>query len=526
MGTLANVSPRHFAYAVMIALAAGHVAGRILSAEYVLEPSLHRPAELITDPRRPWPITPPPALPLFSSNDRSRWATIRALVDEGTYSIGRRIEYPALGRLSHMQAQAVLIARALDVSASWATHGILGPPLLPPPLYSDHGLIFEPGWTSVDKILDPETKLYYSSKPPLLPTLIAGEYWLLKQFFGWSFDSHASLVIKVILFSWNWLPLIVYLMMLARLLDRFAQTDWARIFAVGTACFGTFITTFSTTLNNHTIAALGLVFALYPFVRVWCDNLNGLPPLVRYSYYCLAGFFAGWTACNELPAMLIVVALALLLMFRSPSYTLLLYIPSACLPIAAFMGTNYLALGEWWPAYEKFGSIWYEYPGSYWANRRGIDAAREPAWLYSLHVLIGHHGILSLTPVLLLAVPGMFYPRIGNPSREARYVYLLYGIALVSIVVFLFYAVYVYYALQTSNYGGWTSGPRWFFWLTPLWLLAMLPTADRLAASRTGRFIGYVLLVFSALSAAYPAWNPWRHPWIYDAFQALGWIRY
>jgi hypothetical protein len=55
-------SLRRSAYAILIALAAGQVAGRILSAEYVLEPSLHRPADLVTDPRRPWPTTPPPAL--------------------------------------------------------------------------------------------------------------------------------------------------------------------------------------------------------------------------------------------------------------------------------------------------------------------------------------------------------------------------------------------------------------------------------------------------------------------------------
>ena len=29
-------------------------------------------------------------MPTFGSNDRSRWATVRALVDEGTFVIGRR----------------------------------------------------------------------------------------------------------------------------------------------------------------------------------------------------------------------------------------------------------------------------------------------------------------------------------------------------------------------------------------------------------------------------------------------------
>ena len=40
------------------------------------------------------------------------------------------------------------------------------------------------------------------------------------------------------------------------------------------------------------------------------------------------------------------------------------------------------------------------------------------------------------------------------------------------------------------NYGGMTSGFRWMFWFAPLWLVALLPAADRLAASRAGPRLG------------------------------------
>ncbi|MCS7159233.1 MAG: hypothetical protein RMJ19_02070, partial [Gemmatales bacterium] len=246
----------------------------------------------------------------------------------------------------------------------------------------------------------------------------------------------------------------------------------------------------------------------------------------RWWHFSLAGFFASWAACNELPALMIVVGLACLLLLRSISYTLIFYIPAALLPIAAFLGTNYLALGEWWPAYEKFGSIWYEYPGSYWAVRRGIDAAREAVGVYMLHLLVGHHGIFSLSPIFLLSLGSVIYPKLYPHSPNHSYRLLLYGTSLVTVVLFFFYTVYVYYALKTSNYGGWTSGPRWFFWLIPLWLLSMLPAADWLAATRARRVSGYILLAWSALSVAYPAWNPWRHPWLYNWMETLGWIRY
>ena len=49
---------------------------------------------------------------------------------------------------------------------------------------------------------------------------------------------------------------------------------------------------------------------------------------------------------------------------------------------------------------------------------------------------------------------------------------------------------------EDRNYGGMTSGFRWMFWFTPLWLVAMLPAADRLArsAGRHGVCRGAALL--------------------------------
>ena len=92
----------------------------------------------------------------------------------------------------------------------------------------------------------------------------------------------------------------------------------------------------------------------------------------------------------------------------------------------------------------------------------------------------------------------------------------------VSVVVFAFYLT----RTQSYNYGGNTSGPRWLFWLIPLWLLAMPPAADRLAGSRAGRLLCAVLLGFSVLSVFYPAANPWRHPWILNLMEYTGTIRY
>src|SRR4051795_12889562 len=79
-----------WAVALMITGAVAMACGRVACAELLYEPSVHRDAKNPEDRRRNWPATRPRSMPTFSSNDRSRWATVRALVDEGTYVIGRR----------------------------------------------------------------------------------------------------------------------------------------------------------------------------------------------------------------------------------------------------------------------------------------------------------------------------------------------------------------------------------------------------------------------------------------------------
>src|ERR671936_92244 len=83
------------------------------------------------------------------------------------------------------------------------------------------GIIAEDGWKTIDKVLRPDTQEFYSSKPPLLATLVAGEYWLLKQAFGWSIVADRFTVIPFILLTINVAPLVLYLALLGRLADTF-----------------------------------------------------------------------------------------------------------------------------------------------------------------------------------------------------------------------------------------------------------------------------------------------------------------
>src|SRR5262245_31516575 len=110
MNDPAEPSPlRRSVYSLLICVAVAAVAGRILAVPG----------------------------PTHGDNDRSRWVTIRALVDHGTYVIGRRDP---------------------DLATPENPYGDVGPGS-------------EEGWRSIDKVMNPETREFFSSKPPLLPTL-------------------------------------------------------------------------------------------------------------------------------------------------------------------------------------------------------------------------------------------------------------------------------------------------------------------------------------------------------------------
>ena len=151
---------------------------------------------------------------------------------------------------------------------------------------------------------------------------------------------------------------------------------------------------------------------------------------------------------------------------------------------------------------------WYDYPGSYWGNRQGIDQGEKSAAVYSFHVLAGHHGVFSLTPVWLLSLLGGGLWLLRGERRLRLCTSMVAGVTLVCL------AFYIWYPSVDRNYGGSASAFRWVFWMAPMWLMLMLPAADLLSHRRWSRGVALVLLALSALSASYPTWNAWSPPWL------------
>lgn len=454
-------------YLLLIALSAGGMLARVAAVNAVdriqLEQHLHRQDRTDVRLQRPF----------LSGNDRSRWCTVRALVELGTYQIDE----------IHTQ----------------------------------------PGWDTIDMVH--HDGHFYSSKPPLLPTLMAAEYWLIHRLTGLTLETHAFLVGRFMLATINVLPLVVAFFVLAGIVERYGRTDWGRVFVMACATFGTFLTTFAVVINNHLIAAVSATIALDATLRIWHEGER------RLRYFVLAGLAAAFAAANELPALSFLAAIGVVLCYRSPRGALLGALPTVLVVAAGFFGTNWAAHGSLLPAYahrsaDDPAENWYDYTyerdgrtrESYWRNPVGLDRGEPSRAVYALHTLIGHHGIFSLTPIWLLTLAGM---ALACWNRERPLGEVAAMVAALSLVCVAFY---IGRPLQDRNYGGVTSGFRWMFWFAPLWLVTMLPAVDRLASNRWLRCLAVLLLVMSVFSASFPIWNPWTHPWLYQWMAHWGWI--
>ncbi|WP_254507196.1 emopamil-binding family protein [Anatilimnocola floriformis] len=272
-------------YALLIAVAMAGMASRLMQVR----------STSIADPS-----------PFLSANDRSRWCTIRSLGDQGTYAIDDVI-FNAKG----------------DRQRAWHTID----------------LVKHRGRDSQEH--------FYSSKPTLLPTLMAGEYWLIKNTTGASLSNkHQTFyVARLMLLLSHVLPLIGAMWLVALFAEKLGTSQWGRIFVVACATQATFLSTFAITLNNHVVAAVAVIVALAALWPVFSNDSKA------WWRFVVAGLAAAFAVTCELPALAFFAMLAVVILWRAPLQTLVAFTPAAVIVFAAALGTNYLAHESLKPAY-------------------------------------------------------------------------------------------------------------------------------------------------------------------------------
>ncbi len=244
-------------------------------------------------------------VPFLSANDRSRWCTIRALGDYDTYAID-------------------------------------------PVLQAEGGR----SWDTIDKVLHwgrDNRPHFYSSKPTLLPTVLAWPYVAIRSATGLNLAEDTFPVVRWMLLLTQIVPLVAFFWAIGKIADRVARTDWTRIYLMAAATFGTYVTTFAITLNNHLPAVVCVSVALLLVLRIWrLESLNWLS-------FSGAGLLSGFAAANELPAASFAALALILCAIRDPLRTIFGFVPALLLVVVAFFWTNFVAHDEWRPAYSHRG---------------------------------------------------------------------------------------------------------------------------------------------------------------------------
>lgn len=540
------------------------------------------------------------ARPTLSANDRSRWLTIRALVEPDArvyryvpiYKDAAKAEVEAerraaLATLPPKGGKKRGEARgdsAKELVAKFAPGEVLRNCASPCPErfdaeraaadprverfrkelvpYAIDKAWETPGWDSIDVVKhglsdeiydpsDPASGYLYSSKPPLLPTVMAAPYWVLHRCFGLSLAKKPFETTRILLVIYQLAPLGIAFFCLASIVESVGKTDWGRIYAVAAATFGTFALTFVASLNNHLPGFASISIALWAAFKILRDGKTN--PI----YYALAGFFGAFSVACDLPALAFAALLCGLLLVKRPKKTVCVAIPCGLVVAAAFVATNCVAHGSISPAYsckrdhmalkaeaEKAGvdpkklfdaNDWYYYnyyPAgrprdaknarlSHWANRGGIDRGEPSILRYAFHSTVGSRGVFSLTPIWILSVLGIgvwiFKPGTDKGLR-------VFGVGAATLTL-VFFAFFLTRDQGDRNYGGMSCWPRWFFPLVPLFVPALSPIVDRAARSRFWRGVALAALFGSAASAAFPTWNPWVAPWLYDVAVNFGWMK-
>jgi hypothetical protein len=539
-------------------------------------------------------------VPFLSANDRSRWSAIAALTQEGRWEIDSIVE----------------ILDSKGKSKLWNTID----------------MVRHRGSDGIEHS--------YSSKPPLLTLMLAAVTKPVMiatyAFRGKSLTEDPYLVGRIVLILVNLVPLALWWCSLHRWLESHVPRAWTRMAALSLAIWGTFLTTFVVTLNNH---LHGAIFFSISLALAWqilraAQSRTSAP----WNTWLSLGIATALCVACELPALAWATAIGAIVLLADPKRMLIGFGLGSASIAVAFLLTNLWAHGDWRPPYSHRGlgtSIakveldlssfnqateakadlkaikelpeqqnwiatireqtqnthamltdqarivparldgvyqvidestsyrvalavsdppsrdppakgtwtiyewddWYDYPKSYWlpGSKKGVDLGEPDRWNYVVHLLVGHHGVFSLTPIWFWMLCGSMFWLIQGPealSRSTGYrtesldtnhlkgirAWLLSERGIAAALLSVTLACLVFYAsreIEDRNYGGVSSGFRWLFWIIPGWIWLAIPALDRCASKPFLRGLVYLAIVLGIVSAVIPWGNPWSQPWPY-----------
>jgi hypothetical protein len=343
---------------------------------------------------------------------------------------------------------------------------------------------------------------YISSKPPTLPTIGAGLYWVYKELTGKTIARYEGDVVRTISFFTGGACHILFLIYFYRLCRLLFRRQRSVIVTMAGACFAYLGVGYATHINELSTSGALAICGLYYAVRIRHEE-DAKP-----WHWPLAGLVLGVMPAIDLPCLAITGGLALYLFTFDKKKTLLWFLPALLPGVLVHLALTYQISGSLRPFY--FNSSLKAFKQFYFKQPGGIDGLQESKLLYAYNTLLGHHGLFSMTPLYCFGL----YELVRCLSVRRLLAESL--VAAGAVVAFL-----AFFILRTRNYGGWCVGMRWLVPIMPLLLLYFGVWIDRVRITRPLWVL--VLLAFSvscfnvqdALSSPFQ-YSVW-HNWLEDA---------
>ncbi len=322
----------------------------------------------------------------------------------------------------------------------------------------------------------------YSNKPPLLAFAGAALYAPLSAATGWRLGDPATggRVIWLLTLLLVGLPAAATVARFDGALSREpGLAPGARTLLTLALGAGTLLASFSGTFNNHVPAALLLLLAALA-------ARDGRP--------LACGAAAGLAAAVDLlpGAGLAPFLLGALASGPRPRRTAARFFAGGSIGAALFVAANLATTGSPLPPKFVAGAV----DLSAQAGPSVAGVVLPQGRFYGLEILFGGHGLLAVSPVLLVGLAGLMRALHRPVSGTPRFWRWLAAGILFQVVA---------HALLAGSYGGWSYGYRYLIPIQPLLLL----TAPAVLAARPGRLALAAALPPSILFAALGAFHPW-----------------
>jgi hypothetical protein len=307
---------------------------------------------------------------------------------------------------------------------------------------------------------------YYSHQPPLLPTIEAPVYWMLRRF-GLQFWNSAPFDLAYYLFTvlTNGLAFALTVVLFDRLLGLTNVPSRRRWIYALVLPLGTWLLPYAIVSNNHGISAMLLALVAYLLLLISMDGATS-----RRAGWL--GAALGLMAAIEVVPLITLVPLVCLFVASRPDMRaprpFSVFAIGVLAPLGAHAMLNLPLTGDLLPG--GFHAELFNYPGSNFTsetlsghfNHESIGGFADYAW----RALIAEKGYFTFAPILIAGLAVGFIEQKWWGRARAAYLVLLWA-SVASLAVSL---------LMTNNFGGVAVGFRHVVFICPA-LLALLAAA-------------------------------------------------